>query len=284
LSVKDILLAISIIATWAFNFIAAKYAMQHFPPFFVSGLRFTVVALVLIWFFRPPIGFFKRIFFLTITLGILHFALILVGLSGLDASTTTIAAQSGVPFSIILAWLIFKERLHKFQIMGVCVAFAGLILLIGEPQILNNISFFLIAIFAMFFWALANIQSRGLKDINPFMLNAWFSLIVAPELFLISYFTEDNQWELLFTVPWEAVLGILYMSVFSTIFAYSMWYRLLGKYTISQVAPFNLLSPVFGMLFGSFILGETVGLYKIFGAMVTISGVALLILIKPRKT
>jgi len=60
------LLGISVPLIWGFGFILAKAAIDHFPPILLMALRFTVTALALIWFVRPPRGVLVRIFWVAL--------------------------------------------------------------------------------------------------------------------------------------------------------------------------------------------------------------------------
>jgi O-acetylserine/cysteine efflux transporter len=279
----DIISAICVIGLWAGNFVAAKYMLNYWPPFFMSAIRFGVVAVLLLPFAKIPYGAFKKIFYLSLTLGILHFGLIMVGLKGLDASTSTIAVQAGVPFSVLLASIVLKEKLYAHQIVGICISFIGFLVLVGEPQIFSRLGPFLIVVAAAFFWAIANLQSRGLKGVSGFSLNAWFALFTMPELLIMSFATEDGQMEGLLEADLTTYFCLMYTVVMSTIVAYGMWYRLLSKYPVSQVAPFNMLSPFFGALFGVLFYNESMTWLKIIGAIVIVTGVSILVFYKPKS-
>ena len=47
----DILIALSVPILLGFGFVIAKTAMEYFPPYLLMGLRFTIPALILVWFF-----------------------------------------------------------------------------------------------------------------------------------------------------------------------------------------------------------------------------------------
>ena len=42
------LLALVVALAWGFNFAASKYALLHFPPFFVIFIRYVMVTLLLL--------------------------------------------------------------------------------------------------------------------------------------------------------------------------------------------------------------------------------------------
>ena len=58
---RDILLALCAPLLLGFGFAIAKPAMQQFPPFLLMGLRFTIAALVLIWWFPIPKRLIKKV-------------------------------------------------------------------------------------------------------------------------------------------------------------------------------------------------------------------------------
>lgn len=280
---RDMALAVLVVVIWSGNFVAAKFALQTIPPLLMSALRFTIVACVLLPFVKIPYGSFRKIFFLTLTLGLLHFSLIMVGVKDLDASTCTIAVQAGVPFSVLLAGLFLKEKLFLYQLIGIGIAFTGFLILVGEPSIFNQIGPFSIVVAAAFFWAVSNLQSKSLTQVSVFSLNAWFALFTAIELFIVSFLFEEGQVEGLLATELVGFVGLSYTALMSTIVGYGLWYRLLGSYQVGQIAPFNMLSPFFGALFGVLIFNESIGWTKVIGGLIIVTGVSVLVLYKPKK-
>lgn len=277
MQIRDAFLAILVVCIWSTNFIAGKFALEIAPPLFVTFLRFSLTALVLVPFVRVPKGHFKPIFFMTFTLGLLHFGLIMVALQKLDASTSAIGIQCGVPFSLLLSAIFLKEKMKIQHLIGIIIAFIGVLILIGEPNIFENRFSFFLLIVAAFSWAVSNLQSRSLKEINPFSLNAYFSLFFAPQLLIVSLLFEDAPFSSLDNITFKFTFSILYMVLITTVVAYTLWYKLIGKYNVSLVAPFNLLGPVFGVIMSYLLLGEHIGMMKIIGGSIIITGVSLLV-------
>ena len=61
MKVKDILLALCAPLLLGFGFAIAKPAMQQFPPFLLMGLRFTIAALILVWWVPIPKKLLKKV-------------------------------------------------------------------------------------------------------------------------------------------------------------------------------------------------------------------------------
>ena len=57
------------------------------------------------------------------------------------------------------------------------------------------------------------------------------------------------------------------------IVGYGIWSKLLQIYDTSQVAPFSLLVPVFGIFFGVTLYDETIGTLEILGIAFTLGAV-----------
>ncbi len=105
----------------------------------------------------------------------------------------------------------------------------------------------------------------------------WISLFGAPQLFIISAIFEHGQYESLFIAPVDTILSLLYMAIFVTIIGHGSWYYLLQKHPVSQVVPYSLLTPIFGMVAGVIFLHEVLTWHIIIGALFTIAGVATIV-------
>jgi len=275
---QDALLAVLVMAIWGFNFVAAKIGLTELPPIFLIGLRFTLVAAVLLWLVRPPWERMGRVLGLSVTLGGLHFSLMFTGLQSVSASAAALAIQLQVPFAALLAALLFHEPFGWRRVLGMGVAFAGVALIAGTPEVSGSLGSLGLVVAAGLVWAVASIQIKEMGPVNGFALNAWVALFAAPQLLLVSLVLEDGQWAALAAASWRGWGAVAYMALVVTIVGYGFWYRLLGRYGINQAMPFTLLVPVFGVFSGVVVLGEPFGWQTLAGAVLTITGVSLILL------
>ncbi|UUX51248.1 EamA family transporter [Nisaea acidiphila] len=269
----DILIGVIVMVVWGMNFAFGKLAMAEFPPMMLIGLRYLLTALLLIPFLKPQGMKFAHIFALSMTLGVLHFAFMFTGLQGTDASLAAIAAQIQVPFAVILAVFFFRERPTRKQILGIAVAFVGVAMLAGAPKTSSSLFHLGLVIVAALLWGLAHIQVKWMGAVNPFVLNAWMSVLAAPMMLVASFAIEDGQWEALQSAGFAGWGGVVYMALGVTIFGYGLWYRILQKYDVSQTMPLTILAPLVGAGAGIVILGEHMDAFQLAGAALTIVGV-----------
>lgn len=280
-------LALIVAFCWGANFIAVKVGLEHFPPYLMLALRFALVAVILLpvyhYYYRRisiRMGFALKIAFV---LGTAHFALVFGAMHmGVDIPTTVITVQLGVPFSCLLSAVWFNDRLGPWRSFGLMVAFIGIILIAGTPNVVEHFIPFCLVVLGAFFWALSNVMIKKEGAVNPFEMLGWMSLLSVPQLMLVSWIFEQDQWMLIRTTTLSAALSIGFSSVFSTVVAYGLWHYLLTRYAVSRITPFNLLVPVFAIILGQIWYPVPLTLQIITGGLITITGVAIIVFRRPR--
>ena len=279
---RDAAVFVLVMAIWGLNFAVSKTALETFPPIFMTTLRFALVAAILLPFVARPNGRFLDVFLVSVTLGFLHFSLMFTGLSGIDASTAAIAIQLQVPFAALLAAFVFGDTLGWRRALGMATAFAGVAVIAGEPQMAGSyLSLGLVVTAAMIF-AISNIQVKKLHSLDGWTITGWMSLFAVPQLFVASLLLEDGQMEALQTADWLAWGCVVYNAVVAMIVGYGLWYRLLRRYEVNTAMPFTLLVPLFGVMAGVLLLGDRLHLSLILGGLLTVIGVGIIILRRPK--
>jgi O-acetylserine/cysteine efflux transporter len=200
------------------------------------------------------------------------------GLARMDAGTAAIVVQTQVPFAALLAALFYGDHLGWRGFCGMVVAFAGVILIFGEPRIANDPVPPLLILAAAFAWALANIQIRQIGAIDGFALSGWLAFFAVPQLLLLSFLLEDHQIAALRDAGLKGWGGMLYNAIAVAIVSYQLWYPLIRRYPVNQTMPFTLLVPIFATGLSALILGDRLGWREGLGGVTTILGVALIVL------
>ncbi|MBI3444851.1 MAG: EamA family transporter [Magnetospirillum sp.] len=271
-----------VVVIWGLNFVAVKTALATLPPFLLTSLRFGITALALAPFYRPSRAQFPKVALLGLLLGVGHFGLMFFGVAGMDAATAAIVIELSIPFSALLAWVFFGEVLGGWRSAGMAVSFVGVALLAGEPHLPGWLPFAAV-VASGFAWALANVVIKRLGSIEPLALNGWMALFATPLLLLVSLATEHGQLDALAATDPRGWSGVAYTVIGSTLIAYTIWYRLIGRHPMNRVVPFTLLGPVVGLWGGVFLLGEPLTWHKLVGGALTVLGVAVVQLLPGRN-
>jgi len=280
--IGDVLLALATMLLWGLNFAVAKLALAEFPPIFLTALRFTLVALILLPLAPRPTRI-RPLIELAAILGFLHFPLVFSGLSRLDASTSAIVLQLQVPLGVVMAALLLGEKLSWRHGLGMAISFGGVALIAGAPRLEANRIGLIFLLTAAFAWGYSTVLMKRLGPINPFTFNGWVGLFVAIELFAVSLVLEGSPLPHIAAATWRGWAGLAYISLISTIVGFGLWTRLVGRYSVGQTLPFMLTVPLFAIMGGIVLNGDRMTADIVAGGLLTIAGVALIIFRRPAR-
>ncbi len=273
---RDILAAAVIVLLWSVNFSINKIAVSQLPPVLMVAMRFVLMAVLLAPLLRPTGKPFWRILLIAFTLGGLHFGLFFAGLKGIGAGMAAIVCQLAVPFSSVLAAIFFRERTGLVQIAGMAVAFAGIYVIAGAPELTFDALHLTFVIASALAFAAASVQIKMLGPINGFVLNAWVAVLAAPQMFLASLILESGQLETLAAADWRGWSAMVFTTVAGGVIAFGLWYYLLGRYPVNRIVPLTLLAPAFAVFIAAAALDEPLTATVLAGAALTLVGVAVI--------
>lgn len=281
---SHVLMALSVPLMWGMGIVFAKAALDQFPPILLMAFRFAVTASVLVWFVRPPWPLMGRICLIALVSAAIQYGFTFTGLKYLDASVTVLLVQLEVPILVLLGAVFLGERPGWRKFAGIAVAFIGVVLIAGDPKFDGAYGPFFLVLVGVTTWAIGQIMVRRLGDVGGFTLIAWVAVFATPQLFVASWLIEDDQWRLIREADWVVWSTVVYMGLVMTALAYGLWYRLLGKHPVNQVAPYLLLLPVFSILGSVLVLGESLTLRVAAGGAIIVAGVAAIVVerAKPR--
>lgn len=285
LAVKPLhlLLFVAVTAVWGANFAVSKIGLLQIPPIMLVAMRFALVTAILLPFAGvPPRGKLAGIALLSVVLGLFHFSMMFTGLKDIDAATAAISIQLQVPFAALLAAVAFGERLGWRRALGMAIAFAGVAVIAGEPRLDGRYLSLALVIGAALVWAVANILVKHLGDVGGTQINAWMALFATPQLALASLALEQGQWAALQAADWTILAVLAYQAVLVVALGYGTWYALLKLYDVNVTLPFTLLVPFFGVFSGVVFLGEVLTMTFLVGGAMTIVGVSIIAIRRPR--
>ncbi len=274
MTTRQVLLALIVPITWGFGYALTKIGMEQFPPLLLMSLRFGIAGLILVWFTKPPWEYMKDLFVVAFIGSTIQYGLTYYGLKGIDVSTASILVQLEGPILALLSTLILKERLGWTRALGMGLAFAGVVVIAGEPRLSGSLDSVALVISGAVFWAIAQIMISRLKSLSGITILAWVAIIASPQMLLISLAIEKDQWHSIVSaslVDWSIVF---YLSFIMTVVGYSIWYHLLRICDVSKISPFLMLLPVTSIIAGITLLDEQFTLTMGIGGILVMTGVA----------
>ena len=278
LAPRDLILGCLISLVWGLNFVVIKVAVADVPPLTLFGLRFLIVSSFLLMPFVQSIG--RRhvvpIVLMGATFGLAHHGFMVLGAVQVDASLAAILIQLGVPFTLVLSAALDSRFPSLKQAGGVMFALAGTALAVGVPQGDQAVGGILFLIASAFAWAVSNRIRLRLTDLSAFSITVWSSSAAAPAFILLAAYAEDLSFGSLTAFSMEAGLAVLFLALFASLFAVSVWWRLIARYDAVDILPFFLMGPVLGVAFGVILLGEEMSTGQFIGVGIAVAGIWLI--------
>lgn len=255
-------------ACWGLSQIAIKIANAGISPVLQAGLRSAGAAgLLLAWcrLRRIPLFGHDGTLWWGIAAGLLfalEFLLVYWGLSYTTASHGVVFVYTS-PFVVALGAHAFvaNDRLTRLRLLGLCAAFAGLLLAFADSlrlpsriELVGDVMCFAGAIA----WGATTvlIKASPLARCRPektLFYQLGVSAIVLPAAARLLF---GEPFALVPSAPVLLALG--YQIVLVAFVSYATWFWLVAHYPASRLSAFSFLTPVFGVVFGALLLRETV--------------------------
>ena len=285
MTLRDSLIAALVPIFLGFGFVIAKPAMEYLPPFLLMGLRFTFVALLLVWWFPIPRGYLKKIFFASLIANTIQYSITYTGLDLIDASAAVLLVQTEVPFGVLFAYFMLKEKPTVRALIGIAIAFVGVYILTGSPNLDGKVLGVSLTIIGSGVWALGQVLVKPLsKEINPLALVAWLGLFSGPILIGLSATFDGNTIDYFKNASFESWMIAIYLGFIMQPITYGCFYYVLKRNPLYKVLPIVTMGiPPTGLLAAIFLLGEEPTKELFIGGVVIIIGVILIVFTKPEK-
>ena len=279
MNLRDTFLAALVPIFLGFGFVIAKPAMEYFPPFLLMGLRFTFAASILIWWFPIPRGFLKKIFIASLIANTLQYSVTYTGLSMIDASAAVLLVQMEVPFGVIFAYFMLKEKPTVRSLIGISIAFIGVYILTGSPNLDGKFFGASLTVIGSGIWALGQVLVKPLsKNINPLALVAWLALFSGPILIALSAIFDGNTINYFKTASLDSWIIAIYLGFIMQPITYGCIYYVLKNNPLYKVLPIVTMGiPLTGLLAAIFLLGEEPTRQLFIGGAIILLGVVMIV-------
>jgi drug/metabolite transporter (DMT)-like permease len=277
---KDLSLLLLLSIIWGSAFFNIKIATYSYEPFTLALVRvvFASIPLFLLCKYKKiKIEAFGKNWNRYALIGLCNiaipFVLIAIGTAKINSYLAAILMSTTPLSGSILAHLFTKnEKLSYLKSLGVLIGFSGVVLLFFDKAIVNsdNYIYALITILGSTFYCIGGLLTIKLK--NRVNENVTTSTTLWSVIFLLPF-------SLMFEAPWNAnpslqsTLSLLYLGVIATGLAWLIRFRILtvnGLVFQTQVA---YLIPIFGIIFGYFLMDEVITLRAIFSLVVILIGI-----------
>ncbi len=272
------LLALSVI--WGYSWVLAKQALVSAPPLafaaercFAGGIALLLVVTLTgqpLKIEAPGSTILIGLFQVSGFMGLQNWALTEGG-----PGKTAVLIFTMPLWTLLIARIFLKERIHGKQWLAAGSTLAGLILIIAPWKIHTSIFSEILGIGAALCWAIGTVLVKRLRlrqPINLLRMTGWQLLTGSLPLILLATCVPERatQWSL-------SYISILtFMTLISTALGWWLWINILDRVPAWEASLSVLGTPVVAIISSRLLTSEPFDLYEINGILLIASGLVLL--------
>ena len=276
----DLLLLVLLGVIWGSAFFNIKIATYSYDPFTLALVRvvFASIPLVILCKYKGiKIEAFTSNWRPYALVGLCNitipFILIAIGTSKINSYLAAmLMSTTPLSGSILAHFFTRDEKISFYKSLGILIGFMGIVILFFDKLIINesNYIFVLITILGSTFYSIGGVLTLKLKDKGN--ENVTTSTTLWSVIFLLPL-------SFIFEAPWnsnptmQSTLSLLYLGVVATGLAWLIRFRILtvnGLVFQTQVA---YLIPIFGVIFGYFLMDEIITWRVIISLIIIMAGI-----------
>ncbi len=273
---------------WSSAFTSARIIVADASPLASLALRFLLSGLIGIavarwmgqsWKLTP--SQWRATIIFGICQNAIYLGLNFVAMQTVEASLASIIASS-MPLMVALAgWLALQERLPPLGIAGLMLGFGGVILIMaGRLEAGVDPYGVLLCVIASVALALATLSVRGASSGGNLLMVVGLQMLVGSAILaVVAALTEQVRVD---PKP-ELLAAFVYTTLFPGLIATWIWFALVQRIGATKAATFHFLTPFFGVLIASLILGEALGVTDMVGVVIITVGILAVQLAKQTK-
>ncbi|OIP84997.1 hypothetical protein AUK04_01775 [Candidatus Roizmanbacteria bacterium CG2_30_33_16] len=264
-----------------------KFALENIPPFTLAFIRFFGASLLFIPFIKwreltkITQGDWVRIIIGSAFLGVfVNIFFFFLGLQRTVSINAPVIASSSPILLFILSIIFLKEKPKLNVLLGMIIAFFGVLLIILMPLLSSGINakdlgkfegnlFFLIATIGSTISPI--IMKKTLNKVS-LLLVTFIAFFISSLGFLILMLPEQKTWNINM-LNLNGVIGIIFGVFFSSALAYYLYIYGLSKIKVQEVGIFTYIDPVIAVIIAIPLLGEYPNIEFIIGTLLIFLGI-----------
>jgi drug/metabolite transporter (DMT)-like permease len=265
---------------WGSTYLAIKFALESFPPFFQMGSRFLVAGLLLCAWLklrgRPwptPVQWRNALIIGTL--------LLVSGMGFTAYSEQTVASGLVVAYIAIIPIIVtamnlpFGVKPTRIELAGMLVGVAGVLMLVRGQAFTASPAGLAAITVACVSWSLGSVLSQRVFPLAPGAMGFASEMLCGSVLLLLiaGAAGERAEWPPQPLAAWSWA----YLVLFGSLLAFNAYMVLLGRVSAALASSYTFVNPVIALALGISLGGEVVTAFEWAAAAVITAGVVLLV-------
>jgi len=263
-----VLVSIVIHSLWGGNPVAVKFSLVAFPPLTTAFLRFAIgIACIALWAhwrgvrLLPERGEWRSLWIAALLFAV-QIASMNIGFDHTSGAMGSVLIATNPLFAVMFAhFIIAGDRMTSAKALGLLFAMAGTSLaLLADADIatldLGAAGNWIVLSSAVMLGFRLSLSARFVRRIEPTKVAMWQMVLSLPLFGVGALWWEEIAWDQVAAGP---IAGLLYQGVVIAGVGFTVSYHLMKRYTPSVMMSFNFVSPIAGVLFSAWLLGDVIG-------------------------
>lgn len=274
---------------WAVSFVATKIALEVVPPLTVVSLRLLIAAVCFLpilfigdrWRTIANRSTLLKLFGLSLFGAGLHYGFQTVGLQTTNASNASVYVATGPITILLLAVVFLGEKLNARKILGIVIAVAGVLAVMGMDTITGfsldgNLTGDLLVFASIVMWGCFTVFGKKVTDeLGALTLTAAVTLIGAAWMTPVGLIEMQHTGFSLAEITPTAWTAVVYLGAACNFLAVLLYFTALQHTESQKVGVYLYSIPPMTAVAAALVLGEPITLGLVVGTGLVIAGVAL---------
>ncbi len=271
---------VTLYLTWSSTYLAIRFSLESFPPFFIAGSRYMAVGAAMYLFLRrrgTPAPTRREwagssavgAFLLMGGTGGVVYAEQWVG-SGMAA-----LVLATTPLWTVLFAGIWKEWPTRNEWIGISLGLAGIVLLNLEGDLRSHPAGAVLLALAAASWAFGSVLSTRLTLPSGMMASAAQMFSGG---FLVVIMSAASGERIVAHPTTKTVFSMAYLAIGGSLLGYTAYTYLLKTVRPALATSYAYVNPVLAVLLGVWLAGETISMMTVAAMLVILAGVVMVIM------
>lgn len=280
---------------WGSTWFAIKFQLGQVDPLVSVVYRFLIAGLLLMAFSairKLNLRYTLREHLLMILQGMILFGfnywMVYLAETNLASGVVAIIFSFSIFTNIFFNYLLLKGKIRKEVMAGAFLGIAGTLLIFSHElqnseQLIIGYHAFLFCFGSIVLASLGNILSKynQMRKLPVIQTNA-FSMTYGSLAMMFMVLLSGKSFTFEASIPY--ISSLLYLSVFGSIIAFTLYLKLVGDIGPDRAGYTTLIAPVIALIISSFFENYQWGIAAISGIVLLFAGNIMALKIKPIKT
>lgn len=267
---------------WGTGSVAVKFGLHSADALILAAVRFISTGLIFGPYylflkkerFWPNRAEWKSIFIYGFLSSTLMLGSFFAAMRYASAGISMLFIAVGPLLIALFSSLILKRKLSRFEVIGMLISFAGLVVasIAALPTASIKPAGIVLLTIYILAYALSSVYFGKIKlELSNAVFNVWQLFIGGILLLPFCFLTGDYH---IYKLDANLFITFAWLIIVLSFIANQLWLYLLDQDTVNA-GNWLYLTPIFGYAFGYFLLGESITLYAVAGTVLVLTGLVI---------